>query len=45
MARALVGDAQARTDDVQAGNADRAVQFGRQKDFEGVGRGVGIFQG
>ena len=42
MARALVGDAQARTDDVQAGNTDRAVEFGRQKEFKGVGRGVGM---
>ena len=42
MARALVGDAQARANGVQAGNADRAVQFGRQDTFEGVGRGVGM---
>ena len=42
MAGALVGDAQARTDDVQAGNADRAVQFGRQDTFEDVRWCVGM---
>ncbi len=42
MVRPLVGNVQACADPIELANADGTVQRGRQKDFQGVGWGVGM---